>query len=178
MFRRIEHKRKNIVFFAGYYMGKSRKFLFSLILLLVGANCFAGQISIQIVQHDKVNKDVSENSLIIEDEVMTGFFNNGFIVTNSPAVVSESQVQDDSFCKAGIGEAYDGCSDYFVQIKLFYKENVVDLQKIDLSIFSVTTGKKIKDSTISSFSLNKKNTTDLYKTSSDVVAKIKEAIKA
>ena len=56
--------------------------------------CFAKQIQLQIVQHDDRTDTVTEDSLVIEDELLAGFFETGYIITNSPAVVSSSASDD------------------------------------------------------------------------------------
>ncbi len=99
---------------------KGRKVFFSMAVLLMSGICFAGQISVQIVQHNLALDYVSEQSLIVEDELLNGFFDRGFIVTNSVAQVSESKEEDSELLYTGFGEAYEGSSDYFVQVKLYY----------------------------------------------------------
>lgn len=99
-------------------MGK--KLLLGAVLLAAGTFCFAGQISVQIVQHNLALDYVSEQSLIVEDELLNGFFDKGFIVTNSLARISDSKEVDSELLYSGFGEAYEGSSDYFVQVKLYY----------------------------------------------------------
>ena len=41
-------------------------------------------------------------------------------MSNTPASVSVSEKQDLSLYNTGLGDAYEGGADYFVQIKLFY----------------------------------------------------------
>ena len=101
-------------------MGKLKKLCILSLLLISGSLCFANQISFQIVQHDDSLDSVSEDSMTIEDSVLNNFFEYGFIVTNSDAAISESAAQDERLYKIGQGEAFNGFSDYFVQIKLYY----------------------------------------------------------
>lgn len=159
-------------------MGNYKKIIFSFLLLITSICCYAGQISIQIVQHDSINEKVTEESMSVEDELMTAFFDKGFIVTNSPAVASKSADSDEKITRSGMTEAYDGCSDYFLQVRLFYEDPKNELQKVDWSLYSMTTGKKIKDFSINQFSLTKKKTKDLHKVSVEIVNKTKDAIKA
>ena len=132
-------------------MGKLKR-LSLLIVLLAGTSlCFANQISFQIVQHDDSLDSVSEDSMVIEDSVLNNFFEYGFIVTNSDAAISESLAQDERLYKIGQGDAFNGFSDYFVQIKLYYERTdqtlstASDLYKINFSITSIKTGKKIAE---------------------------------
>ena len=75
-------------------MGKLKRLTLILVFGLYSSLCFAKQISFQVVQHDESSKDVTEQSLVIEDEVLNKFFDYGFIVTNSDAAVSTSDSMD------------------------------------------------------------------------------------
>ena len=165
-------------------MGKLKKLFFLAILLISGSLCFANQISFQIVQHDESLDCVSEDSLVIEDSVLNNFFEYGYIVTNSDAAISESAAQDEKLYKIGQGEAFTGFSDYFVQIKLYYERNdqtltnSSDLYKIDFSITSVKTGKKIADRSIGNIKIDHTKKNNLTKVSSDLVNEISKALRA
>ena len=126
-------------------MGKTKKIGLIAGLLLCAQLCFARQVSFQIIQHDDRTQDVTEQSLVIEDELLNGFFETGYIVTNSPTVVSQSDEDDVVLYNKALGDAYEGSSDYFIQIKLFYNNA---LKQIDWSIASAATGKIIKKSSI------------------------------
>lgn len=166
-----------------------KKTLLFLFCMMISSFCFAKQITVQIIQHDKTTNHVEESSLVIEDELLNGFFDNGFIVSNTPAVISESETQDLSFYNIGIGDAYEGGADFFVQVKLFYNEKnqsekeqnngktKTRLEKIDWTIASAVTGNKIKESTISNTS-SETEPEDLRVISSDLIFEIKRAIKA
>lgn len=162
-------------------MGNFKRNVIILLFLFTGISCFAKQITLQIVQHNEVTDKISESSLVIEDRLMEGFFNNGFIVTNSEASVAASQNEDLILYNLGIGDAYEGCSDFFVQIKLYYvpsgDNRTINLVKADWTLASAITGNKIKESSIT----NKKGTSeseDLRNLSSSLVSEIKKAIKA
>lgn len=160
-----------------------KKTISVLVLMLCASLCFAKQISIQILQHDESITEVSESSLVIEDNLLNGFFDEGYIVTNSPAEVSASLSQDEVLLKKGLGEAFNGFSDYFVQIKLYYESSdgtftsEPNIEKIDLLVASAQTGVTIKQGTIKN---NKKQTLDedLYSLSVSLLCEIKKAIKA
>ncbi len=165
-------------------MGKLKRFTILTVLLLSGALCFANQISFQIVQHDDSLDSVSEDSMIIEDSVLNNFFEYGYIVTNSDAAISDSTAQDERLYKIGQGDAFNGYSDYFVQIKLYYERTDQtlttnsDLYKIDFSITSIKTGKKIADKTIKDIKIDRTKKNNLSKVSSDLVNEISKALKA
>ena len=121
-------------------VGKMKRLAILFALIFCTMNCFAKQICFQVVQHDISAKDVTEQSLIIEDEILNRFFEYGYIVTNAAAQVSASDSIDETLFKSGVGEAFNGFSDYFVQINLFFDRNETtttakaDLKKIDFAI--------------------------------------------
>ena len=157
----------------GVSMGKTKKIGLILGLLLCTQFCFAKQISFQIIQHDERTQSVSEQSLVIEDELLNGFFENGYIVTNSPTVVSDSDANDVILYNKAMGDAYEGSSDYFIQVKLFYSNA---LNQIDWSIASVSTGNIIKKSTIES-SVTSADEKGMKKVSSKLVSDIFDILK-
>ena len=165
-------------------MGKLKRFYIFSVLLLCGTLCFANQISFQIVQHDETIDSVSEDSMTIEDSVLNNFFEYGFIVTNSDAAISDSTDQDERLYKIGQGDAFNGFSDYFVQIRLYYERTEqtlsqnADLYKIDFSITSIKTGKKIADKTITDIKIDRAKKNNLDKVSSDLVDEISKVLRA
>lgn len=162
----------------GCKMGKCKKQLIFVLFMFCVFCCYGGQISIQVVQYDKAQKNVTEKSLVIEDELLTGFFENGYIVTNSPATISNSKGTDQKCFGIGMNDAYNGCSDFFVQVKLIYDGEKSDLKKVDWTLYSVITGEKIEDNSISEFVMTKENEKDLHIVALQVISKIKEAINA
>ena len=165
-------------------MGKLKRFSILAILIFCGTFCFANQISFQIVQHDESLDSVSEDSMIIEDSVLNNFFEFGYIVTNSDAAISESVAQDEKLYKIGQGDAFNGFSDFFIQIKLYYERTEEtlsknsDLYQIDFSITSVKTGKKIADKTMNDIKIDRTKKNNLVKVSSDLVYEISKALRA
>ena len=164
-------------------MGKLKRLFILTVLLASGALCFANQISFQIVQHDESLDSVSEDSMVIEDSVLNNFFEYGFIVTNSDAAISESKAQDEKLYKIGQGDAFNGFSDYFVQIRLYYERteqtlvNTSDLYKIDFSITSVKSGKKIADRSMKNIKIDRTKKNNLVKISADLVNEISKALR-
>lgn len=168
--------------FGVFSMGKFKRLIVMLTLGLCAASCFAKQICFQVVQYDNSATDVTEQSLTIEDEVLNKFFEYGFIVTNAAAQVAVSDGSNEKIYKTGIGEAFNGFSDYFVQINLFFSkdENTTssksDLKKIDFSIANAKTGTKLADSCMENIKLEHKKD-DLKKVSSTLVSEINKALK-
>jgi len=154
-------------------MGKTRKLLLIAGLLLCAQFCFAKQVSFQIIQHDDKTQNVTEQSLVLEDEMLNSFFETGYIVTNSPTVVSESDENDVILYNKALGDAYEGSSDYFIQVKLFYNNS---LKQIDWSIASVATGNKIKESSITG-SVTAADEKGMKKISSRLMSEIYDILK-
>ena len=173
-----------IVDMRGVIMGNLKRLSILVLLLIGGSLCFANQISFQIVQHDESLDSVSEDSMTIEDSVLNNFFEYGFIVTNSDAAISESAAQDEKLYKIGQGDAFNGFSDYFIQIKLYYERTEEtlstssDLYEIDFSITSVKTGKKIADKSMKNIKIDRTKKNNLVKISSDLVNEISKALRA
>lgn len=173
-----------VEYYSGCSMGNFKRLSILTILFLAGSLCFCNQISFQIVQHDESVDCVSEDSMVIEDSVLNNFFEYGFIVTNSDAAISDSATQDEKLYKIGQGDAFNGFSDYFVQIKLYYErtENTLsstsDLYEIDFIITSVKDGKKIAAKSIKDIKIDRTKKNNLAKVSSDLVYEINKALRA
>lgn len=156
-------------------MGKIRHLFFIFVVFLLASNCFAEQISFQVVQHDKRFKEVTDEVLSVEDELLTRFFEKGFIVTNSPAVISESKNQTDLLWSKGLGDAFEGSSDFFVQVNIYLAEVEESEIKKDIIIDRVDwiLANALNGETIESGSLNKINNI-----SNDIISSINKVIKA
>ena len=156
-------------------MGKIRHLFFVFVVFLLASNCFAEQISFQVVQHDKRFKEITDEVLSVEDELLTRFFEKGFIVTNSPAVISESKNQTDLLWSKGLGEAFEGSSDFFVQVNIYFEEIEESEIKKDVIINRVDwiLANALNDEKIESGSLKKVNNI-----SNDIISKINNVIKA
>ncbi len=146
--------------------------------------CFAKQISFQVVQHDISDTKVNENTYAVEDELLTSFFEQGFIVTNSQAAVSTNEAQDKKLWDTGYSEAFDGSSDYFIQVVLSFSEIEVSgslkkqiaISKIDWTLTSVQNGKEIKKSFIKNNKKNSFEIEDLKSMTSLLVSEISKVI--
>lgn len=151
--------------------------------MIFSSLCFAKQVSFQIVQHDSSTDDVTEASLVIEDEILNTFFDYGYIVTNSAATVSASESQDEKLFKTGKNDAFTGYSDFFVQINLYYgrteqtKTEQSDLQKVCFSVTSVKTGETFEKQSMENIKLNHTKD-DLPRISADLVAAINKVLKS
>lgn len=163
-------------------MGKIKYFISFCVLFISTSFCFAKQISFQIVQHDSKIDTVTEQSLIIEDEMLNGFFEYGYIVTNSQAEISKSEKEDKKLFNKGLQEALEGFSDYFVQIRLYYDNSKkgdgfsVTLEKIEWEIIKASTGDLVFSNSLDEL---KKSITDeeLRKVSSILINDIKKVLR-
>ncbi len=101
-------------------------------LAAFGPAAFCGSLSFQIVQHNDSLSDVCKSALIIEDEILNYFFDAGYIVTNVPAAMSSSAVQDEKLWQSGCNEAAGGSFDQFVQIHLYFNSSESKPERVAL----------------------------------------------
>ena len=163
-------------------MGTIKKLSLFCFISLLSTFCFARQLCFQIVQHDSAAKELTEQSLTIEDEVLNSFFDYGFIVTKSNATISNSQNQDETLFETGLKDAFNGYSDIFIQIQLFFEQNDEntttnsELKSINFIVANASTGVKIAENKLQNIKLeHKKN--DLQKISSNLVFQINKILK-
>jgi hypothetical protein len=157
---------------------------FIFLCFVVSSFSFAKQISFQIIQHDISNEKVNENSYAVEDELLTYFFEQGYIVTNSPAAVSSGDSQDKKLWSTGFSEAFDGSSDYFIQVVLSYSDIEVKdslklenaIIKLDWTLTSVKSGKEIQKSFIKNNNKDSFKIEDIKSMASLLVSEINKVI--
>lgn len=115
---------------------------------------FCGSLSFQILQKDECLNEVCESALVIEDEILNYFFDQGYIVSNVPAAVSNSEEQDRKFYTDAYNEAVDGAVDQFCLIKLYFtgggqenqKPSIGTMKKISWKLISLRTGNVLEES--------------------------------
>ncbi|MBR5647195.1 MAG: hypothetical protein IKX23_11195 [Treponema sp.] len=167
-------------------MGKIKFYILSLLFILTGNLCFAKQISFQIVQkfenvENKVrHEDLIESTYIFEDELLDAFFSKGFIVTNSPSVNIDKENPEKSVIKAGLKDAKEGLSDYYVHISVVYNDdNSLLLEKVEWSVYNGKNGKKIKSGDIkTSRQINLLIDRSFVDITSEITDKVLKVIKA
>ncbi len=134
-------------------MGK--KSIFAVLLAFCAAfSCSAKSLSFQILQKNDSLTEVCESSLAFEDEILNYFFEKGYIVSNAPAVVSNSEEDDIKYYSDSFREASEGTVDYFCFIKVYFtggeKENqkisLGNLKNISWKIVSVESGNVLEES--------------------------------
>ena len=162
-----------------------KKGLILLIGMICSSLCFAEQISFQIIQHNNSVEKVTEEALVVEDALLSTFFDKGYIVTNSEALLSNSVKNDCNLWKTGMEEAINGSSDYFVQIILHFTEkdngsvmqkNMI-LEKVDYS-FSLTENGNIKSEGTLICNLQVCDSSDLTIISSSIIDEIVKVLNA
>lgn len=134
-------------------MGKKLACCAILVLAAISSG-FCGSLSFQLLQKNESLNEVCESVLVIEDEILNYFFEQGVIVSNVPAAVSESDEQDRKFYTDAYNEAVDGTVDQFCQVKLYFtgggqenqKPSIGTLKKISWKLVSVRTGNVIEES--------------------------------
>lgn len=126
-------------------MGK--KILIAFLALFLGYAGFCNSVSFQVVQHNNSLSDVCNSSLIIEDEIMNNFYNAGFIVSNWPASISNSNEENKKLWNMGYTEAVEGSFDYFIQINLFFNESEsTNVEKVELGLIDKVSWKIVSSS--------------------------------
>lgn len=134
-------------------MGK-KNLLAALVVFAAAAASFAKSLSFQILQKNDSLNSVCESALAVEDEILSYFFENGYIVSNIPAAVSKGSAQDLKFYNDAYNEAVNGTVDDFCLIKIYFtgdeKQNseisLGNMKKISWKIVSVKTGNILEDS--------------------------------
>lgn len=163
-------------------MGNLKKITVFALCSLISSFCFAQQLSLQIVQYNESAKNVIEESFEIEDELINGFFEQGLIVTNSPAEISTSEQTDLNLWNTGLGDAFNGYSDFFVQVKIVYASpkntttGSANISEIIWKLASAKTGETIKESTIENLNVSKND--DIHKLSLSLIAQINGVLRS
>lgn len=136
-------------------MGKKIISLFFVLFSTI-TGAFCGSLNFQIVQVSSKLSEVSETTLVVEDELMNYFFDCGFIATNSPAAVSNNEEKTEKLYKAAYAESLDGGAEFFVQINLIMSNSVSEeekspalgsINKVNWKLVSLKTGKVIENKT-------------------------------
>ena len=127
-------------------------------LVLCAAICgtvcsWATELSFQVIQHNDALDTVSEQTLVIEDQILDYFFNLGDIVTNEPALATV--VEDaEGLRKTAYAIAASGGAEYFIQLRLFYggkgskdpaNISLKNLVHVQWTITDAASGEKIAD---------------------------------
>ena len=121
---------------------------------IFGTVCsWATELSFQVIQHNDALDTVSEQTLVIEDQILDYFFNLGDIVTNEPALAAV--VEDtEGLRKTAYAIAASGGAEYFIQLRLFYggkgskdpaNISLKNLVHVQWTITDAASGEKIAD---------------------------------
>lgn len=166
-------------------MGKAKKIVVAIVLAFACSFAgFATQISFQILQFDETSEEISSKSYDIETYLLDGFFERDFIVTTSQASVINDDNDVFDLWKLGLGEAFTGSSDYFVQIELHYAadenphNSVGMVDKIIWKLAVVKTGTVIDTETVTDIIKKSNGQEDLGAITLNLVKTINSAIKA
>lgn len=131
-----------------------KKISLALCVVFFGTVCsWATELSFQVVQHNDALDTVSEETLVIEDQILDYFFNFGDIVTNEPALAAV--VEDaEGLRKTAYAIAASGGAEYFIQLRLFYSGkrsknsaniSLKNLVYVQWTITDAASGKKIAE---------------------------------
>ncbi|AEE17180.1 hypothetical protein [Treponema brennaborense] len=92
--------------------------LYCLLHVGITAAVYASTLSIQLIQLDPLHTDVSDTSLLMEEAVMDYLFDQGFIVSNSPVISGEKNIEPGS--RIALYDAQSGSFDYIAFITITY----------------------------------------------------------
>lgn len=81
----------------------------------------ATTISVQVVQMDDSNEDVTDSSLIIEESIMDYMFSQGYIVSNSPIIYSKEKAKNGMI--VSLEDAINGSADYLAYVTVYFDRN-------------------------------------------------------
>ena len=141
-----------------------------LTLLVTIASASASAISFQVIQHDTSIDKVRDASREIEGAVMEYFFDQGYIVTNSPTIICSTKDDEAAAYQKSMDEALDGNCDVFISVFVDY--DIADSSAPDLLLLSnikqitwisydVRTGKKQKSGGKLTGKVDPKDNTDV-----------------
>lgn len=78
----------------------------------------ATTISVQVVQMDDANGDVTDSSLLIEESIMDFMFSEGYIVSNSPIIFEKEKAQNGMI--VSLEDAINGSADYLAYVTVYF----------------------------------------------------------
>jgi hypothetical protein len=168
-------------------MGKRQAIAVLSVILLTVSSCWSAQLSFQVVQHNGAQENVCEQTLVIEDEMLDYFFNQGNIVTNERAAAVKDG-SDEAVWKTAFADAAAGGSQYFVQLCLYYDTSsstnpeAVALSNLDYVTWTITeiqSGKNIADmkNTVDKTALGKDDTDSVRNYAAEIAEQIQKALK-
>ena len=168
-------------------MGKKQVIVLLSVILLTVSGCWSAELSFQVVQHNGTQENVCEQTLVIEDEMLDYFFNQGNIVTNERAAAVKDG-GDEAVWKTAFADAAAGGSQYFVQLCLYYDTSsstnpeAVALSNLDYVTWTITeiqSGKKIADmkNSVDKTALGKNDADSVRSYAAEIAGQIQKALK-
>lgn len=137
------------MFSVGIYMRKMARIAFIVFFSLFSALGFAESVGIQVIQKDGNIKGVRQTSTVVENTLLDGFFDNGYIATTAPIFASDSTEKDSTILRKVLQEALEGHVDVLVVVFIDFKmgdsivtSNILlnDVNKISWELYNVQTG--------------------------------------
>lgn len=122
-----------------------RKFIF-LILLLTGNLVSAKSFSLQVIQKNGAENIVYNASYLVEQTIMDYFFENAYIVSNSPVIIEKKNESITEELQKSFDAAQEGYLDYIIEATIFYnlansnnpeEALISNIDKIEWKLFSL-----------------------------------------
>lgn len=101
-----------------------KKLFIGLISFFAFTQLFAVSLSVQILQFNPGQDKVWETSQVVEQSIIDFFFENGFVVSNSPVFLSTDAKTDRMEIRKSVEDARQGRLEYFAEVKINYNENI------------------------------------------------------
>lgn len=137
------------MFSVGIVMRKMSRIACIVFFSIFSAFGFAESVGIQVIQKDGNIKEIRQTSYVVENTILDGFFDKGYIATTAPVAISESDEKDSDVLKKVLEEALEGHIDILTVVFVEYKmgdsivtANVLlnDVKKITWKLYDVQTG--------------------------------------
>ena len=90
------------------------------VLLVLGSFASAKSFSLQIVQKNGSENVVYNASILLEQTIMDYFYENAYIVSNSPVIIQKKGQNIDSELQKSFDAAQEGYLDYMIQATVYY----------------------------------------------------------
>lgn len=135
---------------------KTAKIALSALFFMLTGYCFASSYSLQIIQHDKCSIGVNPLSYEVEGNIMDYFFDNGNVITNTPAAAVKDSSFDEEIITKAIFQAIDGMCEVLISVTLEYDDvertrdfgDFTNLDKIEWFIMDIGTEKILADGSL------------------------------
>lgn len=161
-----------------------RKSLF-LLLLVIGSFASAKSFSLQIIQKNGSETVVYDASYMIEQTIMDYFYENLYIVSNSPIIIQKKGEDISAELQKAYDAAQEGYLDYLIETEVYYNLSesnnpeealLQNIDKIEWKVVSLNDRKTIVKGHVVPGKKFRNDEDGLYYFSNELAEHIKEQI--